>query len=200
MDLDNLKNIWKEQEVNTAPDSQKDIISMLGKKSRRPIAQMKRNLFWELIVVVLLYIWVITYFVVDQGGRYWENGLLLFVIGIVFLVYYYYKNRLLKEMECVTCEVRSNLEMQVNTLEKYIKFYFWAGVVITPIAYFASGSIVLFKSAIGFNVPSDLLFFFIGFGIVLSILSYFMNKWYVNKLYGQHVAKLKELLGQMEEE
>ncbi len=199
MDLDNLKNIWKEQETATTPDTEKDIISMLSKKSQRPIARMKRNLFWELIVVVILYVLVITYFMLDQGGRYWENGLLLFLIGIIFLVYYYYKNRLLKRMECVTCEVRSNLEMQVTTLGKYVRFYFWAGVLLTPIAYYASGAIILYKSAIGLHAPSRLLFIFIGIGIPLSILSYYLNKWYVNKLYGQHVAKLKELLGQMGE-
>ena len=40
---------------------------------------------------------------------------------------------------------------------------------------------------------------FFGSGIVANILLYFLNKWYVNKLYGQHVKQLKELLKQMEE-
>lgn len=199
MDLDNLKNVWKEQEAANVPDSEKDIISMLGKKSQRPIARMKRNLFWELIAVVILYVLAISFFVMDQGGRYWENALLLFLIGIVFLIYYYYKNRLLKQMECVSCEVRSNLEMQVSTLEKFIKFYFRAGVAITPIAYYVSGFVVLYKSAIGLNAPANLLYVFVGTGVLITIASYYLNKWYVKKLYGQHVAKLKELLGQMEE-
>lgn len=199
MDLDNLKNVWKEQEAANVPDSEKDIISMLGKKSQRPIARMKRNLFWELIAVVILYVLAISFFVMDQGGRYWENALLLFLIGIVFLIYYYYKNRLLKQMECVSCEVRSNLEMQVSTLEKFIKFYFRAGVAITPIAYYVSGFVVLYKSAIGLNAPANLLYVFLGTGVLITIASYYLNKWYVKKLYGQHVAKLKELLGQMEE-
>ena len=199
MDLDNLKNVWKEQEAANVPDSEKDILSMLGKKSQRPIARMKRNLFWELLAVVILYVLAISFFVMDQGGRYWENALLLFLIGIVFLIYYYYKNRLLKQMECVSCEVRSNLEMQVSTLEKFIKFYFCAGVAITPIAYYVSGFVVLYKSAIGLNAPANLLYVFLGTGVLITIASYFINKWYVKKLYGQHVAKLKELLGQMEE-
>lgn len=199
MDLDNLKNVWKEQESANIPDSEKDIISMLGKKSQRPIARMKRNLMWELVAVVVLYVLAISFFVMDQGGRYWENALLLFLIGIAFLIYYYYKNRLLKQMECVSCEVRSNLEMQVSTLEKFIKFYFRAGVAITPIVYYVSAFIVLYKSAIGLNAPTNLLFVFLGTGVVITIASYYFNRWYVNKLYGQHVAKLKELLGQMEE-
>jgi len=41
--------------------------------------------------------------------------------------------------------------------------------------------------------------YIIGLGIIVTILSYLLNKWYVNKLYGQHIKKLKNLLHQMEE-
>src|SRR5574343_145292 len=200
MDLDHLKSIWKEQDRLSDTDAEKEMTLMLQKKSKGPIAKMKRNLLAELVVVVVLYVAVISNFWFANGGQYWENGLLLFVIGIVFLIYYVYKNRLLSQMECLSCEVRSNLQMQVSTLEKYVRFYFLAGVIITPLAYFASGAIIFYKSVLPFHFSSPTLWIFIGFGLPLSILSYYLNKWYVNKLYGQHVAKLKELLGQLEGE
>jgi hypothetical protein len=199
MELDNLKEAWRAHAGNSSPGSNEEIQMMLQKKSQSPIAKIKRNLRSEMIVVVVLYTACIAYYIISYKGRYWELALMLFLMGVMFMFYYYRKNKLLKEMECVTCEVKSNLERQVTTLEKYIRFYFVAGTLITPVAYFMTGIIVLYKSP-GVSVSSTwFLAWFIGCGVAITILVYFLNIWYVNKLYGRHVKKLKELLRQMDE-
>ena len=35
---------------------------------------------------------------------------------------------------------------------------------------------------------------------IVTTIFYFLNKWYVRKLYGKHVEKLKEVLREMEDE
>ena len=35
---------------------------------------------------------------------------------------------------------------------------------------------------------------------ILTIPMYFLNKWYVRKLYGQHAEKLKQIVNEMSEE
>ena len=35
--------------------------------------------------------------------------------------------------------------------------------------------------------------------IVLTIIIYYLNKWYIKKLYGKHINKLKLMLEQMED-
>ena len=49
---------------------------------------------------------------------------------------------------------------------------------------------------------ASLFWIFLGvivfFAIILTIQLYYLNKWYVNKLYGQHVKKLKDILKEME--
>lgn len=201
MELDNLKDVWRDigqKYVHQSNDEQ--IMIMLQKRSKSPIAKMKRNLLWELIAVVVLYSVGILYFIATYKGRYWELAALLFLVGIFFLFYYYHKNKLLAEMQCVTCEVRSNLEKQLITLEKYVRFYFVCGTILTPVAYFASAFVVLSKST-GLNERTDydayMLIFLVG--IAVTIGSYFLNRWYVKRLYGRHIQKLKELLQQMEE-
>ena len=117
-----------------------------------------------------------------------------------------------------TAEQIANLKHQLVTLEKYVRFYFVAGTLLTPLAYFAACAIVLLKTPVsepGFPDPSQLIDaqipvvtqitkhrFFLMYalvGVALTISIYFLNRWYVNKLYGQHIQKLKELLLQMEE-
>lgn len=224
MELDSLKDIWKNlDEEDVRPEHDAPITDLLHKRSHSPIAKMKRNLRWELIVIMLFYSLTIGYYIVAWEGRYWEVALLLFIVGVFFLFYYYRKNKLLKEMQCVACQVKSNLQRQLSTLEKYVNFYFITGTLLTPIAYFVAGLIVFFKTpektdndrpslsgqaadatAQGFHMPSNItdhrtFVLFIVIGIVLTISVYFLNRWYVGRLYGQHIKKLKYLVRQMEE-
>ena len=53
MDLDQLKDIWQglDQPVGEQQGKQ-EILALLKKRSQGPIAKMKRNLQWELILVL----------------------------------------------------------------------------------------------------------------------------------------------------
>ncbi len=223
MELDSLKDIWKNlDEEDLQPAREVPITSMLDKRSQSTIARLKRNLNRELIAVVIIYSLNIWYIIAYQQ-LYSELAVLLALVAGAFLYYYYRKSKLLTQMQCVACEVHSNLKQQLHTLEKYVRFYFVAGSIITPLAYFAAGLIILFNAQ-DFNsslndVPagdaqasvsqipvvahiSNHRFFvlFVSLGAVVTVGSYFFNRWFVNKLYGQHIQKLKELLYQMEEE
>jgi Flp pilus assembly protein TadB len=218
MELDSLKDIWKNlDEKDLRPGSDVPIMSMLQKRSRSPLAKMKRNLYWEMAALVVCYSLAIWYYITGWQGRYWEVALLLFLVGVFALFYYLRKNKLLNEMQCVACEVKSNLQRQLVTLEKYVNFYFVSSILITPTAYFVAGLIVFFKTPTGLgkidfrNAPDaqidvsnqlpdhQFLVTFISIGVILTIGVYFFSRWAINRLYGQHIKKLKELVQQMEE-
>ena len=219
MELDSLKDIWKNlEEEDLQPGREVPILSMLEKRSQSTIARLKRNLNRELITVLIIYSLTIWYIITFQG-LYSELAVLLALVGGAFLFYYYHKNKLLKQMQCVACEVRSNLKQQLNTLEKYVRFYFIAGTILTPLAYFAAGVIILFHEVtpslkdlpieaqtsvsqmpIAATITNHRFFiFFISMGAVVTVGSYFLNRWFINKMYGKHIEKLKGLLHQMEE-
>ena len=219
MELDSLKDIWKnldEQDLRSGSDV--SITSMLHKRSKSPVAKMKRNLYWEMAALVVFYSAAIWYYIIGWQGRYWEVALLLFLVGVFALFYYFRKSKLLKDMQCVACEVKSNLKRQLVTLEKYVNFYFVSSILITPIAYFVAGLIVFFKTPpanpgkvdfhgggdaayqVGKNFPDhQSLITFITIGVILTIGVYFFRRWAIDRLYGQHIKKLKELVEQMEE-
>lgn len=222
MELDSLKDIWKDlDETDLQPGNEVPITSMLHKRSQSTIARLKRNLNRELIAVLIIYSITIWYIITFQR-MYSELAVMLTIIGGAFLFYYFRKSKLLNEMGCVACEVRSNLKLQLGTLEKYVRFYFIAGTILTPLAYFAAGMIILFNAYEGNSHVVDVSidaqtsvaqmpiaehisnhrFFviFLSIGAVLTLGSYFMNRWLIGKLYGQHIQKLKDLLQQMDEE
>ena len=221
MELDSLKDIWKNlDEEDLQPGREVPVLSMLQKRSQGTIAKLKRNLNRELAAVLIIYSLTIWYIVVYQG-LYPELAVLLALVGGAFLFYYYRKIKLLKQMQCVSCEVKSNLKTQLFTLEKYVRFYFVAGTILTPLAYFAAGVITLFNAPVATPSLNDLpieaqtsvsqmpiashisnhrfFILFVSMGVVVTVGSYFLNRWLINKMYGQHIQKLKELLHQMEE-
>lgn len=222
MDLDNLKEIWKDlDEKDFHPGSRKgvksivtsheeEIAAILRKRSQNPIAKIKRNLGWELAVILVLYSVTMWYYITAWHGQYWEIAVLLGVIGASFVVYYFRKNKLLREMQLVDSEVKVNLEQRLHTLEKYVRFYFVSSTILTPAAYFVAGLIVFFKTPprstekippmVTHITGHDYFVLFTVSGVALAIGSYFLNVWYVHKLYGRHINKLKSLLHQLEEE
>lgn len=205
MELDQLKNIWQKE---PAAEQKQDeyLLSLLAKRSNSPIAKMKRNLFWEFIAVVVLYTGGIIYYFYAFGGRMTELSWFMLVIAIAFLVYYYRKNKLLNGMQCVACQVKSNLELQLGTLEKYVRFYLIAGNVLFPVSMLIVGYVVIVLYPQRLHSPKLLsndphmqriaIIYVIAMA-VLSVGMFFINKWYVNRLYGRHISKLKQMLQEL---
>lgn len=208
MELDQLKEMWGDVGTKQINTSEEELQILLRKKSKSPIAKMKRNLLVELVAVLVLYIFTIAYYFTQySGGMQWNAWLLLF-IGVLFLFYYQRKHKLLNSMECVSCEVKSNLKTQLIILEKYVRFYLLAGTALFPFAMIATGLIVFFYSP---DIAKDITdpsgkFVWIFTAVlvlcsaVLTVPMYFLNKWYVRKLYGQHVERLKIIVEEMNED
>lgn len=206
MELENLKTIWKDVGTATVTTSAEELEQMLSKKSKSPIAKLKRNLFWEMVVVVVLYGGTILYYLLKNEPGMLYLSLLMALLGILYGWYYVVKRRLLINMECVTCEVKSNLSTQLVMLEKLVKLYLWAGTLLLPVVFIISGTIAYDSTPLPPDLPLSKREFFIYFLVVLLALSalftvpvFFVNKWYVNLLYGRHVKKLRQIVNEMNE-
>lgn len=209
MELEQLKEMWNSADKQQTDSSAEELQALLRKKSQSPIAKMKRNLLIELVVVLVLYTLIIVYYFLNFSGGMLALPVLLFVIGLVYVFYYIGKNKLLKKMECNSCEVKANLSMQVKTLEKYVRFYLVAGTAIFPLTMIVASCIILFYSPQSQQYPSALqskqfIVMFVGILIAATALFtipvYYINKWYVRKLYGQHIERLKSIVDEMDEE
>ena len=143
MELEQLKNIWTGE---TGPQGKKDeyLLSLLNKPSNSPIDKMKRNLRSELIAVIILYASAVIYYFFAFEGKLVELSWFMLLLGLSFVFYYYRKNKLLNNMQCVACRVKSNLELQLGTLEKYVRLYLVVGSVAFPVAMLIVGYVTLF--------------------------------------------------------
>jgi hypothetical protein len=211
MELESLKYIWHNLET-PAPrqPAREEVLALLQKKSRGPVARMRRNLVKELIVVTVAYPPTILFYWIGFGGQLSAIGWLMLGLMVFFGAYFYRKNKLLAQMQCVQCEVRSNLERQVRVLKKYVRFYLLAGTLVLPLMAVIAYFIIRWKlpptpgSELVYRLEHPHWWAHPLFWLLLlapfTLASYYLNVWYVNKLYGRHIKKLQELLREMNEE
>jgi hypothetical protein len=209
MELENLKSIWKDIDRPETQQTNEQIIAMLNKRSKSPISRMKRNLMVEAVMVIVLYGFGMLYYFTAFEGNFNAVSWLLLGTGLFFIGYYYKKNKLLNEVTCVTCHVKSNLERQVKMLEKYVRFYLISGTVLAPVMVLFMGALMYIKLpnpaklSILYVSPTNplwkVILLWIIFLSVLTAVIYYTNVWYVRKLYGKHIDKLRELLKEIGE-
>lgn len=211
MDLDQFKDVWKEQDAPvSAVQGKEQILAMLKKRSQGPIAKMKRNLRGEMVIVVVSYTAMIIHYFVTFDRQFQSVSWFLLLIGLFYILYYSLKNNLLNNMLHVSGKVKSHLQQQVTTLEKFVKLYLVAGpvLVLVCLAFFGwifytqvpgySESNILFESST--NPLWKAVTAWTVLAVVLTIAVYYANVWLLNKLYGTHIAKLKGILKEMSEE
>lgn len=210
MELEQWKDIWNSDLPAPPPEDREQLKRLLSAKSSSPVAKMKRNLNMELWLIILSYGLAIAYYFVAFESRMTEISWFMLLVAAGFIAYYWRKRRLLLEMECVSCEVRSNLQMQIRSLEKYIRFYLIAGTALVPVSLVFFGW--LFHSKARFTDPDNPFFpsdktspgtSLLAWAVLIIVLTtalYFLNKWYVRTLYGRHVEKLRKVLDDMEGE
>jgi hypothetical protein len=207
MELEDLKTIWSVSMEGTLVREQGErgetghrreqnreqtdlqIRALLGRRSQGLAAKMKRNLFGELILVLCIYIPATLFYFFGFGGKLSGMGGALLLLLACFAGYYYRKNKLLNEMQCPDCAIRSNLHRQVAVLRKYVRFYTIAGTILVPV-----------MAILPFYITSTQLPHAAGAVALVSItvLTYYTNVWAMNKLYGRHIKKMRALLEEME--
>lgn len=211
MELDSLKYVWRTLESRAvAEKSQEEIRALLSRRSKGPVAKMRRNLAGEMVLLLVTYTPAILFYFLGFEGRLSVIGWLFILLMASLIIYFYLKNRLLKAMQCTEHSLLSSLRQQVDTLKKYTRFYIWAGTIMIPVMTILTWLIIRWKYP---PIPGADLFYrlsglpwwqhpltWLTLLIPVTIGIYFGNVWYVGRLYGQHIRKLQELLREMEEE
>jgi len=207
MELDELKNIWKDKSIEAAGADK--ISAMIRKQSQSPIARMKRNLRMELLILIFSLGIVAAYYFIAFKSEYSIIGWVYALLLVLFCYYFFRKNKLLNEMQCSSCRVKSNLELQLRILERYVRFYLISGTAILPILFIFLGIVLYYKKAALINetilypsATNPVWEFLLAWFILLSVsttIMWVLNRGYVNKLYGRHISKLKQLLAQINE-
>jgi len=210
MELDSLKYAWRTLASRPVPEnSPGQIRALLQQRSKGPVAKMRRNLVGELLLILVTYTPAILFYFLEFDGKLSGIAWLFILLVIILAVYFHRKSRLLNAMQCAEFDICSSLRQQVDTLKRYIRFYVRAGTVMIPVMAILSWLIIRWKFP---RMPGADLFYrisgspwwqhpliWLAMLIPVTVGVYFLNVWYVGRLYGQHIRKLQDLLREMEE-
>jgi hypothetical protein len=202
MEFDDLKTIWK----NTGQFQPKDDIAlaaMLKGTSQSIISKLKRSVWIELIFTLIAGMGLLVYALTLPAGALKWISISILILLVAYSFYYIKKLVLLNRFDAAHENLRSNLEKLVENFSSYLRFYkrsyailypvyFFLGLVFTGIERGASEffEVIARPRTIGFLVLVATVFFF---------CSTWLTNWYLKKLYGNHLDKLKLVLKDLSE-
>jgi uncharacterized membrane protein len=200
MELEDLKSIWKKQPpVESKQDE--EIALMLQGKSKSIISKLKRSVWFELIFTIVCGIALGIYGLTIESGALMWTIVSLLVLLISYLFYYVKKLMLLNRFDPAG-NLKENLTQILDRLTTYLTFYKRSYAILYPV-YFLLG--LLFGAIerglddfIDHVTQPRTLLIVVGLGVTFFILSFWITNWYLKKLYGNNIEKLKSLLNDLE--
>lgn len=202
MEIEDLKDIWRKQSEGFRRKDETELATMLKGRSRSIITRLKRNVWFELIFTFLGGLGLLAYaLTIPAGALKWTSISILILFGI-YSLYYVKKLRLLHEFSTANEDLRANLQRLTVSLTGYLKFYKRSYAILYPI-YFFLGLLftALEQGMIGFlnKITKPAIFIPLLLGAFLFfVCSTWLTSWYLRKLYGNHLEKLKGLLRELE--
>ena len=198
MELDDLKNTWQQNSVTKNKNT--DIMEIIQQKSYGPLAALKRTFRKQMVLMFLIpFIFLATNSQDIHGVLtsilFWSY--VVFCIGVIAFAYYNY--RIVSKMENMDVMVKTNLEQQIQLLEKRtnwqivglrgVLLFF---VVLLEVVPYVQHYRMLDK---WHSLPVAIRF---GAYAALLVLQYFMNKIIRQRKIGRHLDYLKALVKEMQ--
>jgi hypothetical protein len=204
MELDELKNLWKKQDQHFRHRDEAELSAMLKGKSKSIVAKLKRNIWIELVVTVVVgAVLIYAYAAARSSMKIVSIAIVIAFVG--YSVYYVKKLMLLQTFEATSGNIRSSLEQLVKSLSSYLKYYRLSFTILYP-AYFVLGVILGGLERGGterfFEILTEkkTLLVIAALAVVFFFSATWLVSWLLKKLYGNHLDKLKALLTDLDRE
>lgn len=202
MELEDLKTVWKHQKHGLESKQEEEIASMLKGRSNSIISKLKRSVWLELIFTMGCGIGLGIYALTLENGALRWTIISLIILFIAYLFYYVKKIILLNQFDPSSENLKSNLQNLLERLTVYLNFYKKSYAVLYPV-YFCLG--ILFgalERGMGdflhhISKPKTILIL-IALAGLFFLCTIGITNWYLKKLYGNHLDKLKELLHELQ--
>lgn len=202
-ELDELKSIWRQNDAAFQPKDEAEIARMLRGSSRSIVDKIKRSVWFELIITLITGVVLLSYAFTLSGGALKWTSVSILAVFVVYTIYYIKKITLLNRFNLATENLRETLERLIDNLSSYLKVYKSSYTILYPI-YFGLGLLFgalergMDKFIELLLQPRTMVYLAILAGVFFFCSTWLAN-WYLKKLYGNHLEKLKALLRDLQE-
>jgi hypothetical protein len=198
MELEELKSIWKSSDPGFSPKNEAEIAQMLKGNSQSIVDKLKRSVWFELIFTLVAGIALLVYALTLPSGALKWTSVSILVLFVGYSFYYIKKLTLLVKYNPAAENIRASLERLTDNLSSYLRFYKRSYTLLYPI-YFVLGLLFVAmergmdKFLANLSQPRTIIYLLV-IGLVFFFCSTWLTNWYLKKLYGNHLEKLKGLL------
>ena len=211
--MDELEKIKRMLDGSGAKDrrigSVTDIKDMIRKRSLNSIERLQRNILIELIigsVAVIVLIAITIFYPFRLIGLYLMIPLIYAALSFLYFGWKYKGMRKLKVLPDKS--IKTYLENMLEWINNFSIIYFRLNLVLMPFAILVAIIIALnvkngvdiFKSGIfeEYN-PALIIAALIIYTTVIFLISYPVLKWYTGKMFGNHIARLRNSLNELQD-
>ncbi len=202
MELDDLKDIWKKNEPEFRVKDEAELSLMLKGKSKSSVDKLKRSVWFEIIFTLVSGVILLVYALTLQNGALKWTSISILALFVVYSVYYLKKLSLLNQFDPGKENLKVHVETLITSLTSYLRFYKRSYTMLYPV-YFVLGLVfgAIERGAANF-LDSLKTPWVLAYLVFLAIVFFFsctwLINWYLKKLYGNHLEKLKTLSRELE--
>lgn len=204
MELEDLKSIWKSSEPVFQPKNEQEIAMMLKGRSISIINKLKRNVWFELVFTIAVSVALLIYALSLQRGAMKWTSISLLLMCLASTIYYVKKLSVLNRVQGINENLHDTISFLITNLTGYLKFYKNSYTVLYPI-YFFLGLLfsVMERGTDNFveflSKPITIIYLLFMAGVFFFFSSWFA-RWFLKKLYGDHLEKLKSILNELNQQ
>jgi hypothetical protein len=201
MELDELKSLWKKSDVGFPQKGEAELAPMLRGQSKSVVDKLKRSVWFEMIFTLIAGLVLLIYsFTLANGALKWTCVSIL-VVFVAYTFYYIKKLMLLNKFSSLNENLKVSLESLIDNLTSFLKFYKRSYTVLYPVYFCLALMFVAIERGIDnfldvLMKPKTVIFLLMVAGIFYLSSTWLVN-WFLKKLYGNHLEKLKNMLAEI---
>jgi hypothetical protein len=206
MELDQLRAFLRQQPREEEPGlSAPEIHRLRAEQSTGLLEGLRANARWELAfnLLVLAVLPAIIYRAPNVPAL--VVSWCLVPVALVSLYYFYRKLRLLRQLTVVVGGLRERLTQLVAGMRQLIRFYYRFTLALVPVALLVGLLVGLYETENGVRPAFSLAKLALGLAITAVAGSGLFwgtaraTRWYLQRLYGQHLDRLERYLLELDE-
>ncbi|WP_046243201.1 hypothetical protein [Hymenobacter terrenus] len=210
MELDDLRRQWQQPAPAEAPAAFDAVAltKLLARGSRSPVSKMRRNVWLEISFAAVIMILTSIGLLYARDTHIHIRTLLGGMIIICLLSGFYYRRKLavLHSLGDANGALREHVVRQLSSLRGLVKLYYqatmWSSYMGLVIGLFFTGTDVVHTVSRS-KLLIAIAIMFVVYGI-LGLFNYFImgrfTRWYIQRLYGQHLDQLERSLRELDDE
>jgi hypothetical protein len=204
MELDDLRRQWRQTEAADPPLSSTQVDQLLTQRSEGLVEKMRRNARYETVFTVAVALATPVCYALTDNPFYKVQAVFMLLLALGMLGYYIRKLGMLRQMTRTDGDVRGNLQQLCAGLRNMLRFIYRLTLATGPLTLLLLyGFFVGKELARPAEVRADLLLKtgaeMLAFGVLLHWGLVYLTRWYLARLYGQHLDRLESYLHELDE-